>query len=152
GPSDPTTQATGMMQYIMPFFTLFIGLSFPAGLALYWCITTCFSAVQQYFISCWGAFWVGIPGMEHLIPEAKELPATALAPPPRTGGLARAGAAAAVVPDQPGGLRGMLKQLRETMGAAQSAATDEAKQRTAEREAKRDRGGGELLAASGGAS
>ena len=32
---DPTTSTMKTMQYIMPFFTLYIGWSFPAGLALY---------------------------------------------------------------------------------------------------------------------
>src|SRR5258706_144279 len=111
-----------MMQYIMPFMTLFIGLSFPAGLALYWCVTTTFSAVQQYFISGWGSFWVGVPGMQHLGPEPKDTPALATASASRTVASARGLPAAAGVDGQPGGLRGMLKQIRDTMGDAQSAA------------------------------
>ncbi len=114
--SDPTTQATSMMQYIMPFFTLFIGWTFPAGLALYWCVSTGFSAVQQYFISGWGSLFVGVPGMEHLVPAPKELPAL----PARTPSTARALTSGA--PAQPageGGIRGMFKQLRDTMAAAQ---------------------------------
>src|SRR5258706_16005532 len=133
GASDATTQATSMMQYIMPFMTLFIGLSFPAGLALYWCVTTTFSAVQQYFISGWGSFWVGVPGMQHLVPEPKDTPALAPASASRTVASARGLPAAAVVDEQPGGLRGMLKQIRDTMGAAQSAAATQATERTSER-------------------
>ena len=129
GASDATTQATSMMQYIMPFMTLFIGLSFPAGLALYWCVTTTFSAVQQYFISGWGSFWVGVPGMQHLVPEPKDTPALATASASRTVASARGLPAAAVVDEQPGGLRGMLKQIRDTMGAAQSVAATQATER-----------------------
>ena len=63
------TQSTQTTQYIMPFVTVFIGWAVPSGLALYWTISTGFSAVQQFFLSGWGSFWVGIPGMEHLVKE-----------------------------------------------------------------------------------
>ena len=53
--SDPTTQQMKMMQYIMPLFTLYLGWTFPAGLALYWFISTIFQGVQQYFVTGWGA-------------------------------------------------------------------------------------------------
>jgi YidC/Oxa1 family membrane protein insertase len=39
------------MIFMMPIMTGVIALSFPAGLALYWIITTVFSIGQQYFIS-----------------------------------------------------------------------------------------------------
>jgi len=68
---DPS-QSMQIMQYIMPVITITIGLSFPAGLALYWCITTAFSAVQQYFISGWGSLFVGVPGMERFVPPPKD--------------------------------------------------------------------------------
>src|SRR5260221_10776813 len=131
--ADATTQPTSMMKYIVPFKPLFMGLSFPAGLALYWCVTTTFSAVQQYFISGWGSFWVGVPGMQHLVPEPKDTPALATASASRTVASARGLPAAAVVDQQPGGLRGMLKQIRDTMGAPQSAPATEATARTPER-------------------
>lgn len=38
------------MLYIGPALTLFIGLTFPGGLALYWFISTGFTAIQQQFI------------------------------------------------------------------------------------------------------
>ncbi len=37
--------------FMMPIFTGFIAWRFQSGLALYWVVTTVFSAVQQYFIS-----------------------------------------------------------------------------------------------------
>ncbi|GCE19150.1 YidC/Oxa1 family membrane protein insertase [Dictyobacter kobayashii] len=52
---DATQQSMKMMQYIMPLFTVFIGWSFPSGLALYWTISSMFQAVQQYFVTGWGA-------------------------------------------------------------------------------------------------
>jgi YidC/Oxa1 family membrane protein insertase len=71
---DPTTQSMASMQYVMPIMTAFIGLSFPAGLAFYWCVSTAFSAVQQYFLTGWGSLFVGIPGMQHLVPEPQSPP------------------------------------------------------------------------------
>ena len=38
------------MVYIMPALTVFIGLSFPGGLALYWLITTLLTALQQLYL------------------------------------------------------------------------------------------------------
>ncbi|OGF28284.1 hypothetical protein A2477_02385 [Candidatus Falkowbacteria bacterium RIFOXYC2_FULL_47_12] len=38
------------MVYFMPAITVFIGLSFPAGLTLYWLITTVFTALQQLYL------------------------------------------------------------------------------------------------------
>lgn len=52
------------MLYMMPIMTGIIALSFPAGLAVYWIITTVFSLVQQYFIS-------GLGGLEVIINKLK---------------------------------------------------------------------------------
>jgi YidC/Oxa1 family membrane protein insertase len=38
------------MLYMGPILTLIIGISFPAGLPLYWLITTIFMIGQQYYI------------------------------------------------------------------------------------------------------
>lgn len=128
--ADATTQATGMMQYMMPLITIFIGWKFYSGLALYWAISTSFSAAQQYFINGknWGSLFVGIPRMQHLVPEPKAPPA----PAPRTTGrggraLPAGGVAAAAVPAVPaqgGGLRGMWQQMRENMAAQQRLAQE----------------------------
>jgi YidC/Oxa1 family membrane protein insertase len=47
-----------IMQFIMPFFTLFIAWTFPAGLALYWTTSSIFSMVQQFFVTGWGSLLV----------------------------------------------------------------------------------------------
>lgn len=52
---DPTQQSMKMMQYIMPFFTIFIAWNVASGLALYWTVSSVFQAVQQYFVTGWGA-------------------------------------------------------------------------------------------------
>ncbi len=59
-----TQQAMGIMQYIMPAFTLWIGWQYAAGLALYWTIGTLFTMGQQYIISGWGGLFKGIPRLE----------------------------------------------------------------------------------------
>ena len=41
---------SNQMLYIMPILTVFIALSFPAGLSLYWVATTMFSIGQQWLI------------------------------------------------------------------------------------------------------
>ncbi len=38
------------MLYLMPALTVFIGISFPGGLALYWFITTVLTALQQMYL------------------------------------------------------------------------------------------------------
>jgi YidC/Oxa1 family membrane protein insertase len=52
---DPTQQSMKMMQYIMPFFIVFIGWNYAAGLALYWTVSSIFQAVQQFFVTGWGS-------------------------------------------------------------------------------------------------
>jgi YidC/Oxa1 family membrane protein insertase len=139
---DPTMQATATTQYIMPVVTLFIGWTFPAGLALYWCISTGFSAVQQYFINGnWGSLFVGVPGMEHLVPPPRDIsptitraPATAAAV---TGGSARALTAPATSAPEEGGLRGWWNRMKESMSAAQSQAVERAEESRKQLEASR---------------
>src|SRR5579859_432945 len=126
GQRDSMSQATGMMQYVMPIMTLVIGLGFPAGLALYWCVSTLFSAVQQYFLTGVGSLFVGIPGLEHLVPEPKVI----TAPTPvksRPAGSARARTAPPPTGPAAGGLRGMLGRIKEQMSAAQQSALESQK-------------------------
>ncbi len=65
-PPDPNAASMQMMQYLMPVMTLFFGLRFPAGLALYWCVTTAFTIGQQYFVNgrSWGGLFRGIPRLD----------------------------------------------------------------------------------------
>ncbi len=75
GAPDPNAASMKMMQFLMPGFTLFIGWTFPSGLALYWIVTTGYSVLQQYFFNGrnWGGLFDGIriPGLS--------MPAPALA-------------------------------------------------------------------------
>jgi YidC/Oxa1 family membrane protein insertase len=127
---DATSQATQTTQYIMPLITVVFGWNFPAGLPLYWVVGTGFSAVQQYFLSGIGSLFVGvdrfIPYVKRWIPEPKDVltatPANARALPAGARALAPASPEA---PPSGGGLRGMLRQLREQMAAAQTVASEQ---------------------------
>lgn len=67
---DMSSMAQTMQQqmiFMMPAMTLFLAFKFPAGLTLYWVVTTLFSIAQQYLVSGWGGlprsfikmkFWV----------------------------------------------------------------------------------------------
>jgi len=70
--TDAASMAQSMQQqmvYMMPAMTLFLALKFPAGLTLYWVITTLFSLVQQYLVSGWG----GLPSAYKKIIKLKGL-------------------------------------------------------------------------------
>jgi YidC/Oxa1 family membrane protein insertase len=45
---DIAQMMSKQMLYMGPLLTLFIGIKFPAGLALYWLVSTAFAVVQQY--------------------------------------------------------------------------------------------------------
>lgn len=45
--NDPAVATQKIMQYFIPATTLLFAASFPAGVALYWVVTTAFSCVQQ---------------------------------------------------------------------------------------------------------
>ena len=38
------------MLYFMPAITIFIGISLPGGLTLYWCVITLLTALQQFVV------------------------------------------------------------------------------------------------------
>jgi YidC/Oxa1 family membrane protein insertase len=51
---DPQQRATQQIMQFMPLLILVFATNYPAGLALYWVTSTCFSIVMQYFITGWG--------------------------------------------------------------------------------------------------
>lgn len=48
---DAAAQTQKMMMYFLPATTLIFALKFPAGVALYWVISTGFQAVQQWYVN-----------------------------------------------------------------------------------------------------
>ncbi len=52
---DMAVAMQSSMIYTFPLMTLLIGVSFPAGLALYWLVFSVFQSIQQYMAFGWGA-------------------------------------------------------------------------------------------------
>jgi YidC/Oxa1 family membrane protein insertase len=50
GENDFSQIMSKQMLYLGPLLTLFIGIKFPAGLALYWLVSTSFMIAQQYYL------------------------------------------------------------------------------------------------------
>jgi len=48
--ADFSQALSKQMLYLGPLLTLFIGVKFPSGLALYWLVSTVFMIIQQYFL------------------------------------------------------------------------------------------------------
>jgi YidC/Oxa1 family membrane protein insertase len=55
--SDPQVQAQQRIFLILPLFSIFYGSFLPAGLFIYWIVTTIFAIVQQYLIAGWGSLF-----------------------------------------------------------------------------------------------
>ncbi|MBI5037500.1 MAG: membrane protein insertase YidC [Candidatus Kerfeldbacteria bacterium] len=45
-----TASMNKQMRYVLPAVTVFFGIQFPAGLTLYWLVSTLFTIAQQYFV------------------------------------------------------------------------------------------------------
>lgn len=45
---EKQAKSMGMMQYFMPLMTFFFTVNYPAGLALYWAVSSLFAAIQQF--------------------------------------------------------------------------------------------------------
>jgi YidC/Oxa1 family membrane protein insertase len=69
--ADPQQQTMNRMMTWMPLFIIIFYINFAAGAVLYWAASSLFGAVQQYFITGFGAL-AELPGM-HWLPK-KELP------------------------------------------------------------------------------
>ncbi|MFN8517283.1 MAG: YidC/Oxa1 family membrane protein insertase [Chloroflexia bacterium] len=54
-PTDPQQQMMTQLMQFLPITVIIFGWGFPSGLVLYWATQSVFGAVQQYFITGWGA-------------------------------------------------------------------------------------------------
>ncbi|HET9435834.1 MAG TPA: YidC/Oxa1 family membrane protein insertase [Gemmatimonadota bacterium] len=54
---DPNARIQRQMAFLFPFISLTYGSILPAGLFLYWIVSTLFSIVQQYLIIGWGGMF-----------------------------------------------------------------------------------------------
>lgn len=66
---DPTARTMSMMVWYTPIITLIFGFNLPAGLSLYWIVTTLFSIGQQWVTSGWGRLGAMIPWVEDHVPS-----------------------------------------------------------------------------------
>ena len=57
GADDPSAKTQRQMAIFLPFISLIYGSILPAGLFLYWIVSTLFSIVQQYLILGWGGMF-----------------------------------------------------------------------------------------------
>jgi YidC/Oxa1 family membrane protein insertase len=57
GADDPSAKTQRQMAIFLPFISLIYGSILPAGLFLYWIVSTVFSVVQQYLIIGWGGMF-----------------------------------------------------------------------------------------------
>ena len=55
GSDDMQVAMQKSMTYTLPLMTIFFGMSFPSGLAIYWFIFSLVNAIQQIKISGWGS-------------------------------------------------------------------------------------------------
>jgi YidC/Oxa1 family membrane protein insertase len=69
GAKDTMSQQMQIMQFVMPFVTVFFAWGFPAGLALYWTTSSVFGMVQQYFVTGWGSLTVMPSFLQNLFPR-----------------------------------------------------------------------------------
>jgi YidC/Oxa1 family membrane protein insertase len=54
---DPNIRIQRQMAFLFPFISLTYGSLLPAGLFLYWIVSTLFSVIQQYLIIGWGGMF-----------------------------------------------------------------------------------------------
>jgi YidC/Oxa1 family membrane protein insertase len=57
GTDDPNTRIQRQTMIFVPFISVFYGGILPAGLFIYWIVSTIFSIVQQYLILGWGGMF-----------------------------------------------------------------------------------------------
>jgi YidC/Oxa1 family membrane protein insertase len=55
--SDPQQRLTQQLMQVLPLMIIVFAVNYPAGLALYWVVTTLCSIVLQYFVTGWGALF-----------------------------------------------------------------------------------------------
>ena len=66
-PTDPQQQMMTQLMQFLPITVIIFGWSFPSGLVLYWATQSVFGAVQQYFITGWGALREWLPFLPEVV-------------------------------------------------------------------------------------
>ncbi len=69
---DPQQRAQSQtMQVMMPLMFVFLSMSFPSGLALYWITSNTIRIAMQYFFSGWGGLSKSFKGLFNMLPARK---------------------------------------------------------------------------------
>ncbi len=80
--TDPQQAMMNTMMNFMPLMVIFFGWSFASGPVIYWATQSVFSAVQQYFITGWGALREWLPFLPEVVrytpPDPDEVDESAL--------------------------------------------------------------------------
>ena len=71
---DPQQKMMNQMMQFMPIMVIFFGWSFASGPVIYWATQSVFSAVQQYFITGWGALREWLPFLPEVTRYTPPLP------------------------------------------------------------------------------
>jgi YidC/Oxa1 family membrane protein insertase len=66
-PTDSQQQMMTQMMQFLPITVIIFGWSFPSGLVLYWATQSVFGAVQQYFVTGWGALREWLPFLPEVV-------------------------------------------------------------------------------------
>ncbi len=66
---DAMQRSMQSMVWTTPAVTLLFGLQLPAGLALYWIVSTLFSVAQQWLTSGWGRIGAFVPALPRVLPS-----------------------------------------------------------------------------------
>lgn len=66
-PTDPQQKMMTQMMQFLPITVIIFGWGFPSGLVLYWATQSVFGAVQQYFITGWGALRDWVPFLPEVV-------------------------------------------------------------------------------------
>jgi YidC/Oxa1 family membrane protein insertase len=66
-PTDPQQKMMTQMMQFLPITVIFFGWNFPSGLVLYWATQSIFGAVQQYWITGWGALREWLPFLPEVV-------------------------------------------------------------------------------------
>ena len=66
-PTDSQQQMMMQLMQFLPITVIIFGWGFPSGLVLYWATQSVFGAVQQYFVTGWGALREWLPFLPELV-------------------------------------------------------------------------------------
>ena len=110
-PGDSQARLQQQMFLFVPLISVFYGAILPAGLFIYWIVTTIFSIAQQYLIVGWGSLFPVFGWSPRFARDHKPRFPVTFAPPPSKN------------PEDPGGSTGTMGARSESERAASAQST-----------------------------